>query len=464
VTLPHLNPGGNGRWFRNQLPTSPVMYRRKYCSLFRIVGTGVFLWVGVGFAQEGANGAPAIPAAPSTPVSADSWVRLGDLMMQQSRDTVRHDFAAASRAYTKALELAPSNERARLGMAWVKNSEHDFVAGKEWALRALDIDPNMQDPYCLMGDGAMELGDYDGALKHFQKALEIRADLASYSRAAHLMWLTGQSGRARLMMQRAIDAGGPFPENTAWCRAELATMHFQDGAILPAEKQIEIALKEAPRNPRVLAAHGRILAAKSDWSGSIAAYKQSVDVTPTHDALVALTDVLVASGDNEAAKSQVERVIKFHSSHAHSHGHGEEVHVHGAGNAQLALFLADHDRDLDVALAEAEEACKSFPNIGAFDALAWCQFKKGNPTGARETMRKAMTWHTPDPMLYFHAGMIEAALGDTRSARVQLSRALQLNPRFHPRHAPVAVEKLAALAPAAEPVAQIPAGSPAESP
>jgi tetratricopeptide (TPR) repeat protein len=390
-------------------------------------------------------------------------VRLGDLLMQRARDTVRHDFAAASNAYTKALELDPNHALARLGMAWVKNSEHDFTAGKGWAEKALEIDPKLQDAYSLMGDGAMELGDYDGALKHFQKALELRADLASYSRAAHLMWLTGQSGRARLTMQRAIDAGGPFPENTAWCRAELATMHFNDGAMLAAEKQIEIALKEAPRNPRVLAAHGRLLAAKSDWSGAITAYRQSVEVTPTHDALCSLVDVLIASGDSEAAKVQVERVIAFHSSHAHAHADGEEVHVHGPGNAQLALFLADHDRDLDLALAEAEAACIAFPNIGSFDALAWCQFKKGNHEAARTSIRKAMGWNTPDPLLNFHAGMIEAALGDTRNARSQLSRALQLNPRFHPRHSPEAVEKLAALAPVPAPVAQLPAASPAES-
>jgi tetratricopeptide (TPR) repeat protein len=434
--------------------------------MIRLATSGFFLWVGVGYAHEGPHettatpGGPAI-TAPFAPVGSDAWVRLGDLLMQRARDTVRHDFAAASNAYSEALELDPSHARARLGMAWVKNSEHDFAAGKQWAEKALEIDPNLQDAYCLIGDGAMELGDYDGALKHFQKALKLRADLASYSRAAHLMWLTGQSGRARLTMQRAIDAGGPFPENTAWCRAELATMHFLDGATLAAEKQLEIALREATRNPRVLAAHGRILAAKQDWSGATAAYRKSAEVTPTHDALAALADVLIASGDNEGERAQVERVIAFHSSHAHQHdGH---THVHGPGNAQLALFLADHDRDLDLALAEAEAACKSFPNIAAFDALAWCQFKKGNHEAARETMRKALAWRTPDPLLHFHAGMIEAAMGDAQKSRAHLSRALQLNPRFHPRHAQVAVEKLAAPATVPEPVAQLPAAAPVES-
>ena len=42
----------------------------------------------------------------------------------------------------------------------------------------------------------------------------------------HLLWITGRATHGRAMMQQAIDAGGPYPENAAWCRAELAQMNF----------------------------------------------------------------------------------------------------------------------------------------------------------------------------------------------------------------------------------------------
>ncbi|WP_193210912.1 tetratricopeptide repeat protein [Luteolibacter marinus] len=420
---------------------------------FRLVFTGTYFWVGVGYAhlsQEPSNG-DAVPEsgdsheAPDAGVAngAGAWIRLGNLRMQQARDRVEHDFTAAGAAYEKALAIDPKQPEALIGMAWVKNSEHDFSAGKEWAEKALAADPGLQDAYCLMSDGAVELGDYDAALGYSQKALDLRADLASYSRAAHLQWLLGQSGRARLTMQRAIDAGGPFAENVAWCRAELAVMHFHDGAILPAAQQIDLALIAAPRNPRVLAAHGRILAAQKKWPEAIDAYRKSIEVTPTHDALAALADLYLVTGDLEAAGKQIERVIDFHK--PSSHHHGGEVHSHGPGNAQLALFLADHDRDLDLALVEAKAACESFPNIGAFDTLAWCQYKKGNHEEALVAIRRALKWYTADSLYYFHAGMIEAALGKTAEARRDLGRALQLNSRFHPRHAPEAAAKLTEL-------------------
>ena len=73
-------------------------------------------------------------------------------------------------------------------------------------------------------------------------ALDLAPNLASYSRAAHLLSLTGDVRKALWLMQKAIDAGGPYPENAAWCRAELARMLLQNGAVLPAAQQAEQAL------------------------------------------------------------------------------------------------------------------------------------------------------------------------------------------------------------------------------
>jgi Flp pilus assembly protein TadD len=56
-----------------------------------------------------------------------------------------------------------------------------------------------------------------------------------------------------------------------------------------------------------------------------------------------------------------------------------------------------------------------------------------------------MAMGTPDARLWFHAGMISAALGDDERARDELSRALSLHPNFDPLLAPVAAEALADL-------------------
>lgn len=395
---------------------------------------------------------PAAKAAPATSeldrlkslaavdgAGAAVWVKLGNALMQEARDRVAHDFTEAAAAYQKALALQPECIDALAGMAWVKNSEHDFPAGKQWAEKVLALDPRQADAHALIGDGAVELGNYEEAFEHYQAALDARADLSTLSRAGHLLWITGDVTQARGMMLKAIEAGGPYPENAAWCRAELALMNFHAGALPAAGQMVAQALVAAPENPRILAIAGRIAAAKGDLPQAIAHYEKSAAITPNHDALAALVTLYQLSGETEKAKQQADRVIAFHRPDAHSHGDGHaHSHSHGEGNAQLARFYADHDRDLAAALKEAQAAYATYKNVATTDTLAWCLLKACKPEEARAMIRKAMKWKTPDAELHFHAGMIERALKNDEAARRHFNRALSLNPAFHPVHATTA--------------------------
>ena len=43
-------------------------------------------------------------------------------------------------------------------------------------------------------------------------------------------------------------------------------------------------------------------------------------------------------------------------------------------------------------------------------------------------MKKAMQFKTPEPAFYYHAGLIESALGKKDEAKEMLKKALELNP------------------------------------
>jgi Tfp pilus assembly protein PilF len=60
-------------------------------------------------------------------------------------------------------------------------------------------------------------------------------------------------------------------------------------------------------------------------------------------------------------------------------------------------------------------------------------------------MREALKLGTRDARLFFHAGLIEARLGNRQAARDYLTRALAINPRFHVLHADIAVQMLREL-------------------
>ena len=385
-------------------------------------------------------------AAAGQPTNPTVWMNLGNALMQHSRETPESAPCDQAReAYLRAIALAPEDPEAMVGLAWVSSTEHEFDQSRKWAQKAIAINPNLSEAHALLGDAAVELGDYDAAFDHCQRALDLAPNLASYSRAAHLLWLTGDVRKARWLMQKAIDAGGPYPENAAWCRAELARMLLQEGAVLPAAQQAEQALQSAADNPHVLAVLGQVQAARHQYAAAIESYQKALQLKQSHDVLVALGDLYALTGRQDEADKHYERVVAMHTAR-HRHG-GAEAHVHVQGNAQLARFYADHDRNLEEALREAELAYRQSPNVFVADTLAWCYYQKGLYDQARLTIHKALRWNTPDANILFHAGMISARLHEPRQAKTYLYRALNLNPHFHPRYAAVAADTLRALSP-----------------
>ncbi|MES2980863.1 MAG: tetratricopeptide repeat protein [Verrucomicrobiota bacterium] len=395
-------------------------------------------------------------AAKAPDAGAAAWIRLANAHMQKTRDTLSHDFSAADKAYSKALEIDPNSSEAMVGMAWVKNSEHNFSEGKKWAEKVIAINPKHQDAYALLGDIAVELGKYDEAYDHYQAALDIRADLSSYARAAHLLWLTGDVSQAQILMKKAIVSGGPYPENVAWCRAELALMQFHSGALAAAETEARAALEAAPKNPRCLTIMARVLAAKGETVLAIELYEKSAAISPSHEALAALVDLHKLQGNEAGAKVWFDRVLAYHGkekehfhgkAHAHGKHHHHETHGHEhQASEELALFLADHDHRLEEAVREVEKVYETYQSIKVENAAAWCYYKTGNPRKARLFIDRAMKWETRDASILYRGGMIYLKLGDGQKARDLLSQAVSLNPNFHPVHSKTAKDTLASLA------------------
>src|ERR1035438_7776659 len=134
--------------------------------------------------------------------------------------------------------------------------------------------------------------------------LDLRPDISSYSRGAHLLFMTGDIRKATLLMTKAIGSGAPFAENTAWCRAQWALMQFAEGSYLSASQLLTEALQAAPNNYHLLAAMGRVKAAIKDYDAAIEYYKRAEDVVPQHEVVVALGDIYTLQGKTQEAAAQ----------------------------------------------------------------------------------------------------------------------------------------------------------------
>lgn len=377
-------------------------------------------------------------AIASQPLNSAGYVALAAAYMQKARESGDASYyGRAEAAVQKALSLQSDSTDALRTLAWVQTGKHEFreaLATAEQLRARLPDDPLV---HGLLGDAAIELGEYDKAEEALQKMLDLRPGLASYSRAAYLLELYGKPDEAVEFMERAVKAGSPHePEPFAWCLVQLGHLYFNQGRIGKAETAYNNALTVFPGYYQALAALGRVRGAQRRYADAVALYQQAIAVVPAPDLIVALGDLLMRAGKPEEAEKQYALVEYIE--------HVNEINQ-VAYNRQLALFYADHDRKLDDAVALAEAELQRRQDIYSFDALAWVYYKKGRFAEAQKAMAQALRLGTQDASLLFHAGMIAWSLGERQAAKEHLRRTLEINPHFSARDGETARKLLAEL-------------------
>ena len=143
--------------------------------------------------------------------------------------------------------------------------------------------------------------------------------------------------------------------------------------------------------------------------------------------MVPLPEYVIALGDAQAAAGHPDDAAR-----SYELAKAEIQLFKSAGvvvDVDLALLEADHG-DPTAALGYATAAYQATPTIRAADALAWALHRLGRDDEARKRSTEATRLGSIDPIIRFHAGMIEAALGDRAAARRDLEQALRTDPGF----------------------------------
>jgi len=234
-------------------------------------------------------------------------------------------------------------------------------------------------------------------------------------------------------MAEAVAAGSPFKENVAWVQCEMADLLLKAGRVTEAEHAYRSALEAFPGYHRAHAGLGALEAARGELSTAITSFQQAQAAVPFPQYAAMLDALYTKTGKTEAAAREpvlVDAVDRLMASN------GETA------NRALVLIYADTGRNLARALqlAQAEFAVRN--DVLSWDALSWALLKNNRVKEATEASAKALVYHTPDPMLYYHAGMIASANGDKEQARSLLEKALAANPAFDFRYAPIAQAEL----------------------
>ena len=333
-------------------------------------------------------------------------------------------YGKAQQAAERALALEPNHYAATKMMAWVLAGQHRFQESLAWAGKAEAMQPNDAWNYGALGDAYLKLGDYDAAAEAFQRMVELRPDVASYSRAAHLRELLGDRPGAIEIMKLAVRAASPRdPENLSWCLTQLGDLYFRGGSLEAAQHAYDQALGAYPDSQLALVGRARVSAARDRDQEAIRLLRRATRWAAP-DAHILLGDIYTRRGQARAAESEYRRAERLLLDQGEMARH------------ELATFYADHDRNLALALDWMRQDLRTARDIAAFDTLAWAAYKTGHIEEATEAIGQALRLGTQDARLYYHAGKIFQKAGDTESGKQYLQRAAEINPHFDLRESP----------------------------
>ena len=344
--------------------------------------------------------------------------RLGWLFVSKARISYDPGYYKLAEQCALCLESKlPNSPAALLLRGHVMHNLHRFKEAERLALELVAI-RGLSFDYGLLGDVLMEQGQLVEAVDAYQSMVNLKPDIHAYSRIAHMRWLKGDLEGAIAVMEMAARAGSPRnPEPAAWAYTRLALYELQAGASQRALQACDVALDFQNNYAPALLVRGRILLSENQVDEAVEALSDAATLNPLPEYQWALAEALGAAGRTQQA-------------------HGIEIQVKQQGATvdprTLSLYLATRDEDVHTAVRLAQRELETRADIFTLDALAWSLKAAGKMDEARSAMRQALAERTEEARLFFHAGVIAAAVGENEEAIGWLERAHEIRQMLLP--------------------------------
>jgi tetratricopeptide (TPR) repeat protein len=331
-------------------------------------------------------------------------------------DVLRSESAARRSLTNRGMH----NTRARQALAASLLSEHRFTDALAIAQELADRDPGNAAFRASLGEIQMELGRYGEARASFESVAGYTNDLSVAPRLARWAELQGRPDEAYHLLDRSLlavlDRHDVPAEQQAWFWLRLGDLQLRRGRMSDAAAAYERGLGVHENDYRLLAAMAKLEAARQHWQAAIDFGQRAVAVSLDPATLGTISDAYAALGD---------------SARARDYAHAMEIAVSKQATAYhraWSLFLLDHGRRVNEVLAKAQEELRTRKDIYGYDVVAWALHACGRDREARDAMTHALSLGTQDALLFYHAGVIDRALGRADAAARELARAHALNP------------------------------------
>jgi tetratricopeptide (TPR) repeat protein len=358
-------------------------------------------------------------------MQAHSATKPGEIMKRLGWVYVRKARLSYDSGYYKLAEQCslcaqsenPDDADAMLLRGHILHSLHQFkkaesIARKLVALRNRALDQG------LLGDVLMEQGRLDEAVASYQKMVNLRPDLQSYTRVGHMRWLRGDLSGAIEVLEMAVTAGSPREaEATAWAHTRLGIYELQAGNIKGAAGAAWMALQLVENYAAALLLQGRVLLAQGKVPEAIDSLQRAAIQSPLPEYQWTLADAMREAGRLEAAQ-EVERNLI-------GRGANDDPRT-------FALYLLTRSQRAGQALALIEQELKTRTDIFTLDALAWALKANGRLVEAHNYSEQSLNQGTRDARLFYHAASIALAMGNHTEAQELFNRADEIRQMLMP--------------------------------
>ena len=349
------------------------------------------------------------------------WQRLGVVyaaLAHQNADPTL--YARAEAAFDRADTIVPDAAGTLVARATVQAVKHQFSEARQLASAALVSNPLNANALVVLVDAQVELGDYESAAVDLQTLLDHKPGMAALARASYLRELHGDLDGALLALHQAEAAGAQAstPDRALTMRIR-ADVLFNHGRIDEAAAVYREILELEAGYPDARIGLARVDAVNGRTDHAIESLRELLREVDDPHGWIALADIQAfagRTGELPASLAKVRELMTIEETN------GSSIDL------ELALFDADHDGDPVAFVARAERGYRARPSVHGADALAWALHQAGRSAEAVPYVEEAVRLGSVDATIRYHAAEVFTAVGDESRGRVELQRALAINP------------------------------------
>ena len=340
------------------------------------------------------------------------------------------DLRRARVAAQRSLSIQPrENGGAEGELASDDLALHQFRDARRYDEDVLRMQPWSSSTVAALASTDLELGDYSAAATLLARPPSPYLDASWESTVARYEEITGHLDAARTHLGRGmqqVDSVFDNPaEARAWYHFRAGELAFEAGDLSTAERDFNDAIAIFPGDAKAYNSLARLYCAEHRWREALTAATHAAALVPLPETLGYQSDAQRALGDREGARQTADLI-----------GAIERIgNSYGVNDRAVAIFESEHGVHLDDAVRIAKRDVAARDDLFAEDTLAWALAMNGKWEAARTHAERAVATGIEDSRIQFHAGVIALKTGHVTEARDRLTRALAVNPRFHPVYA-----------------------------